>query len=217
MKKLYTILVCSLMLCLSVSVMAQSSGDKLFLEGQQLQQIQTIASQKSAIKKFQAAKVVYNTPDKKEMCDNQVVICNNNIKALRNKADNANTKKTAELPANNTKNEVKAPKQDTHVNVKLSLSESRLDFKYKPKEGATQSVEVTCNYQDWKISSTPEWITVYTAENKFTVEAAENSTAEERAGVIKVQCGDKIVDLVVNQEKEKPVDKLTGIFKKRKK
>ena len=62
---------------------AQSNGDKLFMEGQALQKKQTIASQNQAIKKFEAAKVVYTSVDKKKMCDNQIAICNNNISSLR--------------------------------------------------------------------------------------------------------------------------------------
>ena len=72
-----------LILIVTHTISAQSNGDKLFMEGQALQQKQTIVSQNQAIKKFEAAKVVYTTADKKKMCDNQIAICNNNISSLK--------------------------------------------------------------------------------------------------------------------------------------
>ena len=53
------------------------------------------------------------------------------------------------------------------------------------------------------------------------MEVTENATEEERSGVIKVKCGDKSVDLVVNQAKATQLNKITnavgGLFKKKKK
>lgn len=213
--KFCRMLVFVLMLCVPAGMVAQSNGDKLFMEGQQLQQVQTIASQNAAIKKFRAAKVVYTTAEKKKICDNQIAICNNNIRAIR--AKNSSGSKSQ----NTTQSEpAVTSKKKTHKNVELSLSETRLDFKSKPKEGATQSVEVECNYDDWEIASNPEWVTVYLSEKKFTVEAEENTGEEDRSGVIVVKCGDKEVNLVVNQDKrkgvEKVMDKVGGFFKKKK-
>lgn len=103
----------------------------------------------------------------------------------------------------------------------MAISPNRLDYAYNPKEGATQSVEVDCNYNDWKVDNNVDWITVYTAEKKFSVEVAENTTEEERSGVVKITCGDKTVDLVVNQAKPtqqgKFKDAVGGLFKKKKK
>jgi hypothetical protein len=88
----------TLMCFVSSVVMAQSGADKLFMEGQQLQKVMKVASQKSAIKKFQQAKVLYNTADKKTMCDNQISICNSNITQLnRPKTDSAPVEKKEEL------------------------------------------------------------------------------------------------------------------------
>lgn len=205
-----------LMLCLPAGMAAQSNGDKLFMEGQQLQQLQTVSSQNAAIKKFRAAKVVYTTAEKKKICDNQIAICYNNIRAIRAKSKSVEQTPVSEKEE---KAEVKE-KKDVRKDVELSLSETRLDFKSKPKEGATQSVEVECNYDDWEIASNPEWVTVYLSEKKFTVEAEENTGEEDRSGVIVVKCGDKEVNLVVNQDKrknvEKVMDKVGGFFKKKK-
>lgn len=213
--KFCRMLVFVLMLCVPAGMVAQSNGDKLFMEGQQLQQVQTIASQNAAIKKFRAAKVVYTTAGKKKICDNQIAICNNNIRAIRAKSSSGSGSQNTTQSGTTV-----TSKKETHKNVELSLSETRLDFKSKPKEGATQSVEVECNYDDWEIASNPEWVTVYLSEKKFTVEAEENTGEEDRSGVIVVKCGDKEVNLVVNQDKrkgvEKVMDKVGGFFKKKK-
>lgn len=213
--KFCRMLVFVLMLCVPAGMVAQSNGDKLFMEGQQLQQVQTIASQNAAIKKFRAAKVVYTTAEKKKICDNQIAICNNNIRAIRAKSSSGSVSQNTTQSGTTV-----TSKKETHKNVELSLSETRLDFKSKPKEGATQSVEVECNYDDWEIASNPEWVTVYLSEKKFTVEAEENTGEEDRSGVIVVKCGDKEVNLVVNQDKrkgvEKVMDKVGGFFKKKK-
>ena len=62
---------------------------------------------------------------------------------------------------------------------------------------------------------------VYTADKKFSVEVAENTSEEERSAVVKVTCGDKSVDLVVNQSKSTQLRKIKdafgGLFKKKKK
>lgn len=101
-----------LSLFISISVSAQS-GDKLFMEGQKLQQTLSLSSQNAAIKKFQAAKVVYTTVDKKKMCDNQISICNKNISLLRSGSRSRSNKKV-----------------ETGVieKPKFSLSQNRVDF-----------------------------------------------------------------------------------------
>lgn len=121
-----------LILMVTHTISAQSNGDKLFMEGQALQQKQTIASQNQAIKKFEAAKVVYTTADKKKMCDNQITICNNNISSLKK----VSTKET------------KDKKQTVAVQeVNLALSQNRLIFDGDKK--GTSNVAVTAPSIDW--------------------------------------------------------------------
>lgn len=212
--KLFLLLI---MICATVSANAQSNGDKLFLEGQNFQKSMTVASQKAAIKKFQAAKVVYTVPDKKAMCDNQISICKSNINTLSKKKKEETEEKPVEQPI--------AEEQPVEVNkrtdVTLSLSETRLDFKHKPKRGATQSVEVNCNYDDWTIDSKPDWVEIYIGKGKFSVEATENKSDDDRSGVVLVKCDDKEVNLVINQDGVSAINKITGgfkgLFKKKKK
>lgn len=216
MNKLLKLMAFTLMLCSSVVAMAQAStGDKLFLEGQTLQKTLTLASQNSAIKKFQAAKAVYTTADKKKMCDNQIAICNSNIKSLSTKKP-ATTRKKAEPEPEPEPEPVVTKRTD----VKLSLSDTRLDFKYKPKAGATQSVEVNCNYDDWFVASKPDWVEVYKASSKINVEVQENKDENERSGIVVLKCEDTEVSLIINQERPKAGDKIMGgvkdLFKKKK-
>ena len=121
-----------LVLMVASTVTAQSNGDKLFMEGQALQQKQTIASQNQAIKKFEAAKVVYTTADKKRMCDNQITICNNNISSLK-KVSSKGTKEKKQIVA--------------VQEVKLALSQNLLTFDGDKK--GTSSIAVTAPSIDW--------------------------------------------------------------------
>ena len=211
------VLVVIFTLSLSLMVSAQSAGDKLFLAGQQLQKVMTVASQNEAIKKFQAAKVVYTSADKKTMCDNQIAICNNNLKSLKSKSNNTKKKKTEEPNEKSEPAPDPEPVAKKHVNVELSISETRLDFKNKPKSGATQTVLVRCNYDDWEVAAKPSWVEVYTAKDKFSVEAAENPEEEGRSGIVTIKCGDVDVDLIINQDGLSGVGKFFKNLKKKKK
>jgi len=202
MKRVISAIVCSLLLLFSVGAMAQSNGDKLFLEGQQMQKVMSVSSQKGAIKKFQAAKIVYTAAEKKKMCDNQIVICRENIKRLSAGKTKAKRPVTEKKEVEEKKNEVKEEIVETRGDVRLSLSSNVLDFKAKPKTGQ-QSVDVKCNYNDWKVTDHPDWVTVYRAENKISVEVTENTTYTKRSGIITIVCGKKEVNLIVNQEKKK--------------
>ena len=227
MKKnsLYRFLFSLAVFLLPFTIQAQTNADNLFLQGQNLQKTMTVASQNAAIKKFQAAKVLYTTASKKSMCDNQIAACNTNIRNIKGgKTSTSSTGKAKRKADKRSTADVEKPASAPVArkrDVALSLSETRLDFKCKPKEGYTQSVNVTCNFDDWTIAKKPEWLTVYTAKDKFSVEVEENATEEDRSGIITVKCDDKEVDLIVNQDRAKTVDKIIGgvkgIFKKKKK
>lgn len=208
-----------LVVCSVAVANAQKEADQLFLKGQELASVMTKASQQQAIVKFKAAKIKYLIAEKKKMCDNQIAICYKTINKLSKPAV-AKSKDTSDT-VSTTPKQPEQKKRENRKSVKLSLSETRLDFKSNPKDGATQSVDVECNYDSWKADTDQDWITIYTAEKKFSVEVAENDTDKERSGVIKVSCGAKTVDLVVNQAKPTQLRKITdsvgGLFKKKKK
>lgn len=225
--KFITSLLMGMAMLLTLPAKAQSSqGDKLFQEGQKLQQTMTKASQNAAIKKYAAAKTFYTAASSKAMCDNQIAICRKNIQSIGKPVIKPRSKPVrTHDDGNSTTEEVAQPVTPAVkklTNVSLALSEKRLDFKAMPKEGATQSVKVDCNYDEWEIDKKPDWVTVYVSEDKkkFSVEAQANSTGEERSGVVTIKCGDKEEDLVINQKKEntvgKVVGKIGGLFKKKK-
>lgn len=197
-------------------VNAQSGGDKLFLEGQNLQKVLTVGSQNAAIKKFTAAKVVYVTADKKKMCDNQIAVCRSNIRSLSAKKVKRSTKK-AEEPVEKKTVEAPVVEVKKRTDIRLKLSEDGLEFKAVPGDGATQSVEVFCNYEDWAVASHPEWMTIYTAKDKFSVEVSDNETSDDRFGHITVKCEDTEVVLVVKQKKKNLKEKMLEKIKKKKK
>lgn len=125
-----------IMLMVAMVGYAQSNGDKLFMEGQALQQKQTIASQNQAIKKFEAAKVVYISADKKKMCDNQIAICNNNISSLKKVSSKGSKEK----------------KQTVAVQeAKLVLSKNFISFDGDKK--GMSSITVTAPSVDWTFKS----------------------------------------------------------------
>ena len=119
-------------LMVTIAVSAQSNGDKLFMEGQTLQQKQTISSQNQAIKKFEAAKVVYATPDKKKMCDNQIAICNNNILVLKQTSSKVTKEKE---------------QQAQTQGIMLSLSQNHIVFDGNKK--GFSSIAVTAPSIEW--------------------------------------------------------------------
>lgn len=80
--KLFKLLSLVVMLFVAIPSNAQSDADKLFLAGQELQKVMKVNSQRQAIKKFQSARAIYATAEKKTMCDNQIAICNKNIKSI---------------------------------------------------------------------------------------------------------------------------------------
>ena len=125
-----------LLLMAATTVSAQSNGDKLFMEGQALQQKQTIASQNQAIKKFEAAKVVYTSADKKKMCDNQIAICNNNISSLKRVSSKGSKEKKQTVTVQETK---------------LALSKNFILFDGDKK--GVYSIAVTAPSIDWSFKS----------------------------------------------------------------
>lgn len=175
------------MLMLATICAAQTNGDKLFLEGQTLQKEKNIASQNQAIKKFKAAKVIYTTPEKKKMCDNQIAICNSNIASLRKKPDDRH--KTGSLVSEN----------------KLSLSQNSISFD-GDKNGAT-SIAVTAPNQEWhfRLSEGVEGEDNFVKANRSSdsksidIEVSPNPYTTERHQSVLVLYGNLTETLIVSQ------------------
>ena len=185
-----------------VMMKAQTACDKLYALGVKYQQTMTVQSQKQAISYFKKAKSCYDSQSKQDLCDEQIVACNNIIYQL-NKSSKSNA-----ITVDTIVNRVEVVEVDTVVagparnDVQLSLGSVYLKFSGK---GEIQKVEVTCNYCDWSVVESPEW--AFCSKNgcdELVVAVEKNpSTKEERSGVIKVQCDETYVALTIIQEKLK--------------
>lgn len=203
-----------LMMCvISLSVYAQSSCDKLFANGVKLQQTMTISSQKKAISFFEKAKACYDSQAKKDLCDEQIKSCRNIIAQISKtkeeedkKKEIENTPKEKEEPVK----ELKPQKEEVKRDVQLSLEETYVKFKGKGDE--FKKVKVKCNYPDWKVTEQPSWTNCSRNDNnEIVIEVERNPDKEERSGILRVECGDKIVTLTIIQKKLNLIERISDI------
>ena len=192
---------------------AQSIGDKLFAQGQKLQMVQTVKSQKQAISKFIAAQKAYDSKAKKNMCDNQIAICKGNIKTLSQKQTvrKPKVRKSKNVIVEDDRAEM-VPKIEREP-VNLYLSVSYIEFKAAGKVSDKHDVVVNCNYNDWKLSC-PEWVHVAKNGNTLILTASANSTSEERSCKLTVTCYDKTAELVIYQKSKFSIKSIFGSKKK---
>jgi len=192
---------------------AQSIGDKLFAQGQKLQMVQTVKSQKQAISKFIAAQKAYDSKAKKNMCDNQIAICKGNIKTLSQKQTvrKPKVRKSKNVIVEDDRAEM-VPKIEREP-VNLYLSVSYIEFKAAGKVSDKHEVVVNCNYNDWK-HSCPEWVHVAKNGNTLILTASANSTSEERSCKLTVTCYDKTAELVIYQKSKFSIKSIFGSKKK---
>ena len=192
---------------------AQSIGDKLFAQGQKLQMVQTVKSQKQAISKFIAAQKAYDSKAKKNMCDNQIAICKGNIKTLSQKqtVQKLKVRKSKNVIVEDDRAEM-VPKIEREP-VNLYLSVSYIEFKAAGKVSDKHEVVVNCNYNDWKLSC-PEWVHVAKNGNTLILTASANSTSEERSCKLTVTCYDKTAELVIYHKSKFSIKSIFGSKKK---
>ena len=85
--------------------------------------------------------------------------------------------------------------------VSLSVNESVV--KFKAKGGEFQKVKVICNYDDWKVTESPSWITYsVNKDSEIILEASKNPLKEERSGMIKIECHGSTTTFAVLQSKK---------------
>lgn len=192
---------------------AQSIGDKLFAQGQKLQMVQTVKSQKQAICKFIAAQKAYDSKAKKNMCDNQIAICKGNIKTLSQKQTVRKQKVRKSKNVIVEDNSVEMVPKIEREPVNLYLSVSYIEFKAAGKVSDKHEVVVNCNYNDWKLSC-PEWVHVAKNGNTLILTASANSTSEERSCKLTVTCYDKTAELVIYQKSKFSIKSIFGSKKK---
>ena len=192
---------------------AQSIGDILFAQGQKLQMVQTVKSQKQAISKFIAAQKAYDSKAKKNMCDNQIAICKGNIKTLSQKQTVRKPKVRKSKNVIVEDNSVEMVPKIEREPVNLYLSVSYIEFKAAGKVSDKHEVVVNCNYNDWKLSC-PEWVHVAKNGNTLILTASANSTSEERSCKLTVTCYDKTAELVIYQKSKFSIKSIFGSKKK---
>lgn len=189
--RFFKLIILCIMALVSTSAMAQSSGDKLYNQGLELQKVQTIKSQQSAIGKFTSAKKLYDSATKKKQCDDAIVVSNNIIKTLKSgKKPKAETVKVEE------------PK-DT---LKFGKDSVFLDC-----TGQTASVEVITNKSEWKAnvvepSGAESFITTKISADSASVEisCSENTTTRSRQQIVELSAGN-IKDVLVVTQGGKPI------------
>ena len=197
-----------MLLFIPLTGLAQSSCDKLFADGVKLQQTMTIAAQNRAIAMFEKAKVCYDSNERKNICDQQIKTSLTIIKNLKSSSNEVKekVKKSTEIKSEDSLSIDSLPKKEVRNDIKLSFDNNHLVF--KAKGGEFKKVKVECNYDDWRVTDMPEWLTVSKNDDDLVVETSENTTEEERAGVIKVECGDKEISLIINQKKYSKLERL---------
>jgi hypothetical protein len=199
-----------LLLFVAVSSYAQQSAcDKLFQDGVRLQQTMTITSQKKAISCFEKAKTCYDSQAKKNLCDEQIKACRNIISQINKSKEKDNINNITETSESKT-DDIITPatnKRNDERDVVLSLECDYL--KFKGDGGEFKKVKVTCNYQDWKITHHPSWSNCSrNEEDEIVIEVEANEGKNERSGVLRVECGNKIVTLTIIQKKRAYINKV---------
>ena len=174
---LKTIIFCIIAI-VSTSAMAQSSGDKLYNQGLELQKVQTIKSQQSAIGKFTSAKKLYDSATKKKQCDDAIAVSNNIIKTLKNGTKSKMEPEKVEVP------------KDTLLFSKDSL--------YLDNTCQTVKVDVITNMSEWKANiietkGSEAFLAVDTSTNPNAVEisCSANETTRVRQSVVEL-CANNI-------------------------
>lgn len=185
---LRSIMIVFFLIGISLSGLAQNSGDRLYSQGLELQKKQTIKSQKLAISKFQSAKTLYDSETKKKQCDDAIIVSNNIIKTII-------ANKEPKESINNKETDIK-----TSV---LELSNEKLQVNYEQR---TVAVNVTTTESDWTITPITSndgvafvSINPHLNEKYFDIIIPINISTQKRKQVIEVRAGNLIKKIVIEQ------------------
>lgn len=188
MKFIRLILIC-IMLGIACHATAQSSGDRLYSQGLELQKKQTVQSQKSAISKFQSAKKLYDSAAKKKLCDDAIAVSNNIIKTISSNKGSRNN-------SQNSKN------ADIKTTV-LELSNEKLQLDCEPR---SVTVSLTTTETEWNITPITNddgvaFISVnqHKNEKSFEIVCTANNSTRQRSQDIEIRAGELKKILVVEQ------------------
>lgn len=176
---------------MSATAYGQTSGDKLYNQGLSLQKTMTVSAQKSAISKFQSAKKLYDSAQKKAQCDNAIAVSQNIIANLSKRTPSA--KKTTE----------KEPKAvEEPKSIKLEVGTTTHSFE---REGGEITVMVTTDAPEWEVEAMPDktggsFLTV-TKLNRdcFVVKCAPHKGYGTRYQTVIVKAGDKQESVAISE------------------
>lgn len=182
-----------LMLGLSTILVAQgseSSGDRLFNQGIELQKKRTEKAQRQAIEKFRSAKKLYDSAANKKKCDDAIVVSNNILKGLTDDTHHSSPAKTTiSKPAASRDN--------------LSLSSQKLQI---DSESRTVTVTVRTQEPQWTVTPVANeggesfvTVTPYPDEQRFDITCPENGSTQKRSQYVKVSAGDQMKTVWIEQ------------------
>lgn len=164
------ILTCVVILLFStMTAFAQSSGDKLYNQGLQLQKTMTVAAQNSAIAKFSSAKKLYDSAAKKAQCDQAISVSRNIIKSLGSAGSKSRGSRSASVDT-----------ETRIVNVSPTLEVSNDSFDIDLSSHALV-VNVVTNQESWDVAVAScedgsSFLTVKrTGDGSFEIVASENT------------------------------------------
>lgn len=183
-----TLIIC-LMTAFVIPAMAQTSGDKLYSQGLELQKKQTIQSQKSAIAKFQSAKKLYDSAAKKKQCDDAIAVSNNIIRTISSQK--------------NKKDEIPVPNSTELKTSVLELSNEKLQLDY---EHRSVTVTITTTESEWSVtpianSDGEAFVSInrHPEEKKVEIVCSDNKSTRRRSQTIEVRAGELKKTLTIEQ------------------
>lgn len=154
---------CALLLSASFA-MAQSSGDKLYNQGLQLQKTMTVKAQNSAIAKFSSAKKLYDSAAKKAQCDQAISVSRNIISSLKGGGASSRTGGRGRKSSGEGR-------EETH-REETTLSLSNTAFDGVALTGGKLNVTVATNDNNWTVAP----VVNADGSNYFTASRTDDQT-----------------------------------------
>lgn len=168
----------------------QSSGDKFYNQGLELQKVMNKKSQLSAIEKFTTAKKFYDSAVKKKQCDAAIATCRNIIKQLSK-------------PTGGGGHQSKGTSSEISVSA-LTVSNEMLNLE---PASITVTVSVTTTEKEWSVTPVANedgssFLSIKKDDDGsgFSIECAENTTTHKRSQRIDVIAGNQRKTITVNQK-----------------
>lgn len=178
---------------------AASAADKLYAQGVTYMKTLTVPMQRKAIAAFGKAKVAYDSKAKKDLCDEQIAVCNGIIRKLTASEQSAQSTVSVGVDNGAVKEVATENVEITAISEEAEISVHPTTIQFTPKCKKYVEVSVRCSGEGWKIVSCPEWISCITSSNTILMKAEKNNGNTERAGFVTIAYGNKKVDIVVRQ------------------